>query len=630
MLLENFLQETRYLSVVHLYFHEQKLIFFEQAKKKYSHFTSFDIEQDTKAFLGADILLIEIGDTTKEKLKQLVSIFTKHKPVISYLFANDVENKLLLKFSLHFGCTDVLPLINQEKLLHAIFTKNPNKLDEKLYLFQKTELEKKIEQFFPFFLFHGTHLAYANAKAQRLYETNDLSLIESKIHLDEELFNALETSEDTQGHITLNETSYLCIIKCFPKSNEKILTLIGDLPEAQTCYDAPTILNRFDFIDKLKDRLAQQSVTHTAISLIFINISNLDKLSKTFKSLALHDAFKNLLNTFFHLLEEDQELIQWSPNLYIFMAEKRGFEHACEQAKHIQKELFQTNIHEKITPVISTSAMNVKAYDLNSVIEYIEKINTQTLLPDDMTKIDYYEVDYLENIIDENDQIAYLMHNCVNNKIPIKLLNIYKGLCINTTSNILKVASDSYHISCENLQGYAMQLEGETVLQAPNFPKDIRAEISFLDIKRSFAIIKNLSFLTNSANSRQHTRVQTSFRTPILIKYSHRSSAQGEIIDISVNSIAMKIKKIFREEELRNNTVHLNFSLPNDTGEYGYVIMNIDATVTYITQVDEEHTKIVVMLADLPKPYDEYLLHYMYTRQKELIFEIKRATKAYN
>ncbi|MCD8476937.1 MAG: hypothetical protein LRY68_02520 [Sulfurospirillum sp.] len=221
MLLENFLQETRYLSVVHLYFHEQKLIFFEQAKKKYSHFTSFDIEQDTKAFLGADILLIEIGDTTKEKLKQLVSIFTKHKPVISYLFANDVENKLLLKFSLHFGCTDVLPLINQEKLLHAIFTKNPNKLDEKLYLFQKTELEKKIEQFFPFFLFHGTHLAYANAKAQRLYETNDLSLIESKIHLDEELFNALETSEDTQGHITLNETSYLCIIKCFPKSNEK-------------------------------------------------------------------------------------------------------------------------------------------------------------------------------------------------------------------------------------------------------------------------------------------------------------------------------------------------------------------------------------------------------------------------
>ncbi|MCD8477386.1 MAG: hypothetical protein LRY68_05305 [Sulfurospirillum sp.] len=143
-------------------------------------------------------------------------------------------------------------------------------------------------------------------------------------------------------------------------------------------------------------------------------------------------------------------------------------------------------------------------------------------------------------------------------------------------------------------------------------------------------LLKIFLFLTNSANSRQHTRVQTSFRTPILIKYSHRSSAQGEIIDISVNSIAMKIKKIFREEELRNNTVHLNFSLPNDTGEYGYVIMNIDATVTYITQVDEEHTKIVVMLADLPKPYDEYLLHYMYTRQKELIFEIKRATKAYN
>lgn len=64
--------------------------------------------------------------------------------------------------------------------------------------------------------------------------------------------------------------------------------------------------------------------------------------------------------------------------------------------------------------------------DLNIVIDYIEKINTKNLLPHDIEKIKYYELEYLDNVIEEQEQIAYLMHNSVNNKIPIKLLNIYK------------------------------------------------------------------------------------------------------------------------------------------------------------------------------------------------------------
>lgn len=57
--------------------------------------------------------------------------------------------------------------------------------------------------------------------------------------------------------------------------------------------------------------------------------------------------------------------------------------------------------------------------------------------------------------------------------------------------------------------------------------------------------------------------------------------------------------------------------------------MDIEAKVTFVAQHDE-YTKVVVMLGALHKPYDDYLLHYMYTRQKELILEIRRASKVYN
>ena len=633
MLLEQFLHETRYLSIAHLYFDEVKLTILDRAKKEHTSFQSFDLTQDIKTAPVADILFIEIGEGNKDKLKLLVSLFAKRKPIIAYLFAEDVENRLLLKFALHFGITDVLPLKNEENLLYSIFSKTANKLDDKLYTFQKIELEKKIEHFFPFLVFQGEMLTYANAKAKMLYETNDLSALQAKINRDEELCFALKENEDAQGSIIIETASgekvvYLCIIKSFPQSSEKIVTLINYDPQSES-KNCSSILNRFDFVDKLKDRLAQQSVTQTPISLVFINISNLDKLNKTFTSTTLYDAFKNLMLKLFQLKEEDQDIIQWSPNLYILMGEERSFEHACEQTKHLQQELIFATANEKITPIILSSAFHVESDDLNVVLDYIEKINTKTLLPHDIAKIKYFELEYLDHVIEEQEQISYLMHNCVNNKIPIKLLNIYKGLCINTTSYIQKMADESYQMSCENLQGYAMQIEGETVLQAPNFPKDIKAEISLVDIKRAFVVIKNLSFMPSSANNRQHTRVQTSIRTPVLIKYAQRSSAQGDILDISVNSIAMKVGKSFREEEMLNQKVRLNFSLPNEEGEHGYVIMDIEAKVTYVFQKDDS-TKIVVLLENLPKPYDDYLLRYMYNRQKELIFEIKKATKAYN
>ena len=69
MLLEQFLHETRYLSIVHLSFGEEKLTIFNRAKKEHPNFHSFDLNNDIKSTPMADIFFIEIGETTKEKLK---------------------------------------------------------------------------------------------------------------------------------------------------------------------------------------------------------------------------------------------------------------------------------------------------------------------------------------------------------------------------------------------------------------------------------------------------------------------------------------------------------------------------------------------------------------------------------
>ena len=633
MLIEQFLLETKNMVVSHLYFDEKKLSIFDTFQTNHPHFQSFNLNTDLKTIPNSDFFFIEVGESNKEKLKTLLGLLTKNKPIATYLFADDVENRLLLKFALHFGIADVLPLEHQATLLSSIFTKNPTKLDDKLSIFRNIETGNKIEQCFPFFIFKEDSLIYANPKAQMLYEETNLAIIEEHLTGDEELFKLLQNDKDSQISLTFeNDTheiiNYLCLMKSFPQKNEKFLTMIRYAPEVEQ-KNCSAMLNRFDFIEMLKNKLAEQSIGEKRTSFILINISNLDKLNQLFKSTAIHESFKKFLNKIFYLKEENQEVVQWSPNLYIIVCEDLSFERVSEQTRYVQQELINVTVQEKITPIITSSALMANNNDLNETLGYIEKISTKKMLPEDIEKVKFYQIDYLENVLDEQEQILYLMRNCVNNKIPIKLLNIYKGLCINTNSHVLKINEDTYHLYCENLQGYAMQLEGETVLQAPNFSKDIKAEISLVDIKRSFVILKNLSFLPHSANNRQHTRVQTSIRTPILIRYENKASAQGEILDISVNSIALKVSGKLIKEDIKNQAVKLNFSLSNETGENGYVIMEIEAKVTCVLQ-KEDYAKVVVMLGNLHKPYDDYLLHYMYTRQKELILEIRRATKVYN
>lgn len=632
MLLEKFLQETGKMRISHLFFDTKQLGILEPLQKEHPQFTVYPLTEQTHVIPSSEVLFIELGQSTKEKFKTLVGIFTKHKPLVSYIFADDVEDRLLLKFALHFGITDVLPLRNDEALLHSIFTKNANKLDTTLETFKRLDIEQKMERCFAFLIFKEGSLVYANTKVKRLFGETCVHTIEKCLYEDNVISKLLSSDEDAQTNIVIeteeNEKElYVCLLNNFPSSNEKMLSFLPHSidPDHNSCS---TILNRFDFVDKLKDKLAQQSISQKPISLIFLNISNLDKLNTSFTNITLYESLKRLLSKVFQLKEDAQDIAQWSPNLYILLCENCNFEESCEQTRFLHQELVHFSLEEKVSPIIISSTLSSEKHSLNDLLTYIEKINTQNLLSSDIEKLHYHEIGYLENIADTKEQINYLMRNCINNKIPIKLLNIYKGLCINTQSYVIKYSDDTYHLHCENLQGYAMQLEGETVLQAPNFPKDIKAEVTLVDIKKGFVIIKNLNFMPYSANDRQHTRVQTTIRTPILIRYAQKSSAQGEIIDISINSIAIRCNNKLMKHELLNQPVRLNFSLPSEEGENGYVIMDITAKVTYVSE-SEDHTKVVVMLGALKKPYDDYLLSYMYSRQKELILEIRRATKVY-
>ncbi|KIM09065.1 MAG: hypothetical protein KU29_02305 [Sulfurovum sp. FS06-10] len=633
MILDQFLEETVHLSMVHIYFEKKQLDILNPIHAHHQKIKYYDMA-NTKEIPSVDIVFIELFDNSKSSLKPLVEFFTKHNPIISYIFAEEVNNLFLLKFALHFGITDVLPLRNEPSVLNTLFTKTPNKLDRALELSRTIVMSKNFEQSFPMAVFQNNNLTYANRKIQSLLDETHLPTIESILREDNDINTLLTGDIDDQTiiHVETEEdepSPYLCSIHMLNSTKtQKLFSFMPFKLKSNMCKNG-LLLNRSDFIENLKDNLVQNSLSDTSMSLILINIDNFEKLTQSFNALALHEFLKYFVAKIIELKVDQQEIAQWSSSFYVILCDECSFDEACEQTRYIQNALihfFETN---KVIPMILSSALCTKNLSLNDLLHVIDKISTKTLSSKEIQKMMYYEIGSLDFFINDEEQIHYLMRNCIHNTIHIKLLNVYKGLCISTQSYIVKQSDETYHLHCETIQGYAMQLERETILQAHHFPKNIKAEVILVDIKKSFAVIKNLQFIPYSANNRQHTRVQPIVRIPVMLSDRKKISIRGEMIDISIHSLAICFYHKMLKQKLSNETVRIIFSLPHAEMENGFVNIDFEAKVMIIVETSE-YSKVIISLEDLKKPYSEYLLHYMYTRQKELVAELKRITKPYN
>lgn len=172
-----------------------------------------------------------------------------------------------------------------------------------------------------------------------------------------------------------------------------------------------------------------------------------------------------------------------------------------------------------------------------------------------------------------------------------------------------------------------MHFEKETVLQSSEFSKDIVADVKYIDFKKKLALLKNFRFVFGNANSRKYSRVTCSQRTPISILHS-RSTLSGEILDISMNSIAVKTRVYQGIEDLKLNPVILNFTLPVKSSEEGYMKLTLEADVMF-TVCDEKYCKVVVNIEE-NQDHEAILMEYVYDRQKEIIVELKKQTTMLN
>jgi hypothetical protein len=381
-----------------------------------------------------------------------------------------------------------------------------------------------------------------------------------------------------------------------------------------------SITSRITFMDVLKETLAHNK--QTALSAITINIHNIHKIQKDIGLVALEEYLDDTVIFMESLFEDRLIFSQLDREFYIVLLSDEEFEDIKNMANEFHNLVLDNMAHKEFKFVIDVFTSDFTGKSFADVVSLLNNIKNKDF---DYTQMHSDTLEYTsqtQGVITEKSVLI----DAYNTKAEIKLLNIYNGLVVSTPSNIVKMTDDNIYIKFEQLQGVVMKMEKETILQSNTFMQDILAKIKAIDSKKKIAVLEGFKFLQTNANSRKYARVTTSSKIPINIRYEN-FSINGNILDLSIKSIAIKTKCSKKIDSIKNEDVRLTFNIPNYRFDEGYTQLRLMAKVIVVLPYDNDGNCKVVCDFEDGSDDESIIKEYVYDRQKELIVEIKKMSK---
>ena len=407
-------------------------------------------------------------------------------------------------------------------------------------------------------------------------------------------------------------------------TDKVIQNIISDLETLNTTTNIPEIsekkeiISRVKFLDLIKQELNYRDNNKVCLSAITVSFQNLNELLIDLTMLELEEQINNIIDYMYTLFEDEISFVQLDKDFYVILFRDLEFEEAKELSEEFHNAVLDNMSHDEYKFFIDIFVLGLDSLGLSEIISTLNNIKLKNLSYK-QTQSDYIEhTSKNQNIISEEDVI----NDAFTNKAQVKLLNIYNGLVISTPSKIIKQTDDSIYVAFEQLQGVVMNIEQETILQSSTFLQDILATIKVINLKKKIAVLENFRFLSTNANSRKYARVTTSSNIAIAI-HIDQTSVSGQILDLSIKSVAIKTKLTQRVSDMKGRNIKLTFNIPNYRFDDGYVQLQIDAKVIAVIDNNDESCKVVCDI-DENQDGESIIKEYVYDRQKELIIEVKK------
>ena len=596
------------------YLHAQKLL------DTFSNSVAIDLDT-ANTIDDNDIYIIEMNDASKEGSQKLVNLFKKKPASLIYFILP--KNHSLMLFQLTFLLETKALITHSQDIDKTIL-----KIKSDREAFVQNSLERwlgniKIKTQ-DFIIYKNNHLIYVNKNLlsqfkcdnNHSFQTNILSQINIK-----ELLNN-DTSHSTNLIDTSKQEHLYLLTNLTVSENEKIIYFTKESAKVLTASRPAFMSSKVAFVELLKEGILQRNVSSNNLSLLTINITNIKTLLQENDIVQFEELLLDMLMYMESILENKLVFSQYENDFYVVLFENTNFDTINTIAESFHKKVLNYISHKENKVHIKLFTFDLKEQEFSTTLTTIEKLKKKEFT------LESTNAHCIKQFTDPMDEInaKTLLNDAYNNKINLKILNIYNGLVVNTEARILKITNDTIYITFESLQGVVLNIEKQTVLQSDYFFQDIYAEVKQISFTKKIAILENFKFLKTNANSRKYARVTTHIKIPIQIN-TKGFSANGALLDLSIKSIAIQAKNIAKLPMVKPGKATLIFNLPSKTSEDGYTQLNIKADIIVVTPVDKtEHYKVICDL-DQNSHYLDTILKYVYERQKELIIELKKMAK---
>jgi len=586
-----------------------------------SDFRSFDQIQIDASPLNCHLLIIcGSADLLRTPdLKNSIALIQSLESIVLTPEYKDI-NVLRAALSLRVSSVNAIPQNEEEfvQVMMGIFSTLVKKHNESIL----SNYDRTISEYSNnlFWIHKEGKAVYANDTLKRKFGIKSLSDLDCFFE-EKEMASLLKTSGFSQKIVSRKDSSgeskeYFVTNQPL-KDSEFLVSMIPLNAPIQKCNKQ--LHNRMGFIELLKDAFVIHKRENEAIPIIVMYIENSDKIIEMRGEDVYNDICKEILKLAETHFDHDTQMAQWHKDIYTLISSSL----TLDELKH-KLERFHENLNLEISiegasPVIDSFIIDMHGVELNKAIGIIDHINQKQLLSRDLAHLVHFQISAAPQEVDEKTQALHYLEKMILTKTPVKLLNFYKGIRISTAARIVKISNDMVYVAIEKIQGYAMKLEGNVVIQGANVPFDILANVKIVDVAKKIAVLSNFEPLQASGNNRQYIRIQSDHRMHVTIATA-KSVISGTILDISIKSIACKLS-VSKVPLKLDSKVSLQFNLPLERFDGGMVTMAVSGKIQYIQEGDE-FTKVVVEL-NLIEPYESYLIEYIYARQQALVNEIK-------
>ena len=271
---------------------------------------------------------------------------------------------------------------------------------------------------------------------------------------------------------------------------------------------------------------------------------------------------------------------------------------------------------------IAVHVMELDGLELGVILSILDSIRTNKISKKEIRdkKIKYIGR-YREDMSDK-EIIALLLDDSFINDVDLKLVNVYKGMVIDSPTKILKKERNAIYVIVKQIQGAVISLEKETILRSDAFAKDIKARVAFVDRKRKIAKLENFKVVDDNTLYKDNCRVDFAKKNMAILSLVG-TKLSAEIIDISARSISVKLNKIKMIDRMINKDVEITFSIPTKRTREGEIKITEHAKVSSIDCKEKEYCRMVCEF-DPGSKNKNIILEYVHNRQAEIVEELKK------